>query len=174
MQSTSDQKITNVPAGEIMNVLETERAIDNRLNEKRADATNKVNQQAEIIERNINAVANPSPLLVAGCIFAILFLAWSLYIVLVKQTMSGEWYDADGNFWYIVHNKFTDAVACTVISEKQFTNMKTVYGGTVRGNLLDIRTEKSDNAASSTQILGLWNKSNTVILISGGWLKRII
>ena len=176
MESTGDQKIANVPAGEIMNVLEKERSIDNKLNERRADVTNKLNQQAEVIERNINAVANPSPLLVAGCIFGILVLAWALYVVLVKQTMSGEWYDDNGNFWYIVHNKFTDSVHCTVISEQKFNTTKSVYRGTVRGNLLDIsmRSDMQTTIENNKQILGLWNKSNTVIFISGGWLKRII
>ena len=118
--------------------------------------------EALLLQEHIYDNANPSPVLITILIVGILFLLWLLYIVYMKNSMSGSWYDSDNRCWDIHHNKFSDELRIE-ISENNGKKKVSRGVGSISGSLFKYEDH-----------IGLWNHSNIILFVNGGGLVKLV
>lgn len=114
-----------------------------------------VERERELLQKTVYKNANPSPIIVASIVIAIIFALYILYILFVKTCASGEWRDHMGNEWYISHNRFTNNFTVTI-------NKKRAGSGYIR-----------DNYVKFGDLVGVWDYQDKIIFMEGWHIERI-
>jgi hypothetical protein len=63
----------------------------------------------EIVRRVVNKTDNPHPIILMCVIITILIVLYYIYIILIKDNFSGEWYDGN-SLVNVAHNKWNDTI----------------------------------------------------------------
>ncbi len=113
-------------------------------------------QERYLLQKKIYEIANPSPVVIASLIVAVLVSMYIVYVAFLKPCLSGEWMDHAGNTWYIEHNRFTGNF-------------------TVEINGDDSGVGKAiDNYVSYGDLVGVWNYGNVLVFTEGWQLNRVL
>jgi len=118
--------------------------------------TKRIDEEKKLLQRYVYNNANPSPLLLLGIGVAVLFALWVIYIIFLKPTVSGEWYDAYGNKLEICHSKLSGKIKVKLNDE---------YGGT--GLVID-------NYVQYGELVGIWNYNNEIAFLDGTVIYRLL
>jgi len=120
-----------------------------RKNKDTIQLANKTKLLHHIVRKN----ANPNPVIIAGIIILVLVLVKMIHMLFSHFDASGTWIDDNDNRWELNHK---------------------IIGGVeaeVNGNKVDC--EIDGHMFKSGRIIGVWDYNNTILLISGGRLKRV-
>jgi hypothetical protein len=123
-------------------------------------AVRKVAEQTEkdkvLLQKHVYDNANPDPMLVAAIGMVVLLILWFMYMMLLKPSLTGVWYDKVGNRIYLKHNKLDDVVSVHV-------NM--VYAG---------HAKNVDNLFQYGSLIGIFDYNNRIIFMDGSQWDRLL
>jgi len=109
--------------------------------------------RAERLQKYIYDNANPSPVLVICIVIGVIFLIWLLYILFLKPSLTGEWYDEKDRKYILCHSKITGDLSVNGSTK----------GVCVNGNFVKIGDQ-----------IGVWNYGNIIMFVNGGGLIRVV
>lgn len=112
------------------------------------------NEKKNVIQKFVNDNSNPHPILIAIIMGSFILFIWLYYMILIKPSMCGSWYDENGSSWIIKHNKIFGTV--------KFYKNDSYYGkGITYDNYINLNDE-----------IGIWDYNDKIIFINGLVLYR--
>jgi len=119
-----------------------------------ANAKSMINTEVTKITKVIKKKSNPSPILFGVIAVCILIVFYVLYLLFVKECLSGIWYDERGARWHIKHNTFSDDLE--IYTNGEWHNVK-----------------MTNNIFRCNNRLAVWDYKDKIIFLSGGYLTKL-
>lgn len=111
--------------------------------------------QQRSLQRVVNDIANPDPVLTVSMVIIIFVIVWLIYYFFVMPNISGIWFDQAGNEWRL--------------SKKFLSNDFTVHiDGRYYGD-----GRIADNYFQFGNSVGVWDYMNTIVTTDGMVLARL-
>jgi hypothetical protein len=113
------------------------------------------NSDKPYIKNIIYESANPSPIIILLVVIIIVISLFLIYILFLKPSISGEWYDNKGNKWLINHNVLLNKASVEI------------------NNNFNFQCTIIDNYIKCSDLVGAWDYNNTIVFMDGIILSRV-
>lgn len=147
--------ITSLSGAEAAKQAVIQAAEEKAREEKLLIESDRLDKDALYLQKYIHNNANPSPVMIAVCIVAIILVLWLIIGVGLRPNATGEWYDSSGHQWLIDHSCWSGRASAFVNNERS------------------INIDIVDNMVKIGPKIGVWNYRDTIIFVGGGKLERV-
>lgn len=143
-------------AGDIVTIASRQNAEDERRRLALLNESNKLDEEKRILQRHINNNANPNPVHTTLIVIGIIFALWIMYLIFLKPSVNGIWFDPYGNKVEMCYNKFSGKIK---------VNVNDQYGGS--GLVVDNYIRYGD-------LVGVWDYNDKIVFVDGVVLHRLL